>query len=360
MLGRDDGPSHGGVILHIGLDRDRVAARRANVICGMLGGVAAEIRDDDLGALPGIKLAGGEPDSAGAPGDDRNFSLQLARGSRMWRSAAIDCTDRRSTPRVVYHSSGLLATLVFGRRKRPETARACSENLTPMKIIDAQVHPPVPSQAWSPSFLPDQAAEASTESTLAAMSAVGVDAALVNSDLELCVAAVERAPDRLAGVPWLQLDVVDRATEVMEQIAAHPGLVAIRLTPGFPFDDTNVAAWRAGAFEPFLVEAARLQVPVCMFLPGHLDELHDTVRAHPHMRLIIDHLGFPPPPVVPVTEHTFDALLDLLALAEYESVAGVEVTGVPALSREPYPFTDVWPHLHRVLDAFGVEQAMSR
>ena len=32
--------------------------------------------------------------------------------------------------------------------------------------------------------------------------------------------------------------------------------------------------------------------------------------------------------------------------------------GAPTLSKESYPFADVWPALHRVLDAFGLDRVM--
>ena len=46
-----------------------------------------------------------------------------------------------------------------------------------------------------------------------------------------------------------------------------------------------------------------------------------------------------------------------LRLAAYPNVA-VKATGLPSLSREPYPFRDVWGPLLRVVEAFGCERVM--
>ena len=47
----------------------------------------------------------------------------------------------------------------------------------------------------------------------------------------------------------------------------------------------------------------------------------------------------------------------LLGLAPFPNVA-VKFCGAQLLSSEPYPHRDVWPRLHEVLDAFGVDRLM--
>jgi L-fuconolactonase len=47
----------------------------------------------------------------------------------------------------------------------------------------------------------------------------------------------------------------------------------------------------------------------------------------------------------------------LLALARYPKVF-VKCCGTPLVSREPYPYSDVWPHFHRILKAFGPQRCM--
>ena len=68
-------------------------------------------------------------------------------------------------------------------------------------------------------------------------------------------------------------------------------------------------------------------------------------------------LGLPQPPLMKVDDDLFSALPDLLALATHPNVA-VKVSGAPTLSRERYPFDDIWPKIHRILAAFGLERSM--
>jgi L-fuconolactonase len=56
-------------------------------------------------------------------------------------------------------------------------------------------------------------------------------------------------------------------------------------------------------------------------------------------------------------EDPLATLPEVLALAAAPNVC-IKATGVPSLSSRPYPFSDVWPAMHRVIEAFGVERVM--
>ena len=47
----------------------------------------------------------------------------------------------------------------------------------------------------------------------------------------------------------------------------------------------------------------------------------------------------------------------LLALAVHDNVA-VKISGACTLSREPFPYRDIWDPLGRVFDAFGFDRCM--
>ena len=53
----------------------------------------------------------------------------------------------------------------------------------------------------------------------------------------------------------------------------------------------------------------------------------------------------------------FAELPELLELAQLPNVT-VKLSGVATLSREPFPFADVRPHMHRIVEAFGPERLM--
>lgn len=88
-------------------------------------------------------------------------------------------------------------------------------------------------------------------------------------------------------------------------------------------------------------------MPVCVFAPAILRELGGLAAALPDLQLVVDHLGLPQPPLVPPDRpEPFGRLPELLSLARRPNVA-VKLTGAPTLSRQRYPFADLWPHLHR-------------
>jgi predicted TIM-barrel fold metal-dependent hydrolase len=103
------------------------------------------------------------------------------------------------------------------------------------------------------------------------------------------------------------------------------------------------------------VEAERQQVPVFVFCPRILPEIEKVARAHPGLQLIVDHFGLPQPPLMDADPEPFETLPQLLAMAELPNVA-VKFSGAPTLSKEPFPFVDLWPHLRQVVDAFGPER----
>jgi predicted TIM-barrel fold metal-dependent hydrolase len=53
----------------------------------------------------------------------------------------------------------------------------------------------------------------------------------------------------------------------------------------------------------------------------------------------------------------FARLPDLLAVSSHPNVA-VKLTGAPTLRTTPYSFNDLWPHLHQIVNAFGVDRVM--
>ncbi|WP_446045721.1 amidohydrolase family protein [Streptomyces olivaceus] len=226
-----------------------------------------------------------------------------------------------------------------------------------MEITDAQLHLPRPWSTWAhgdesyPSLL--------TEVVLAQMDAAGVDAAVLVSlpgvaPAEWCGTAAVRHPDRLAVV--LTLD--EAAPDIAEQVArAHeePGVLGLRINIAFPPD--ALERLRAGAYEKLLTAAEHHRMPVCVLAPGALPDIARVARAHPGLPLIIDHMGLNQPPLVRADAPPWRDLGSLLSLAARPNVF-VKLSGAPTLSDKPYPYPDIWPHLWRILDAFGVDRCM--
>ncbi|WP_203840542.1 amidohydrolase family protein [Winogradskya humida] len=226
-----------------------------------------------------------------------------------------------------------------------------------MDIIDAHLHLPAPWTPWEhgeESFLDLQA-----ELLLAQMDAAGVDAAVLISGplfapAGWCRAVVARYPQRLAVV--LPLD--ETAPDIAEQVQAvrdTPGVPGIRITTAFPPE--NAGRLRAGAYDALFDAADKYGVPVGVLGAGTLPDLAAVARARPGLALVVDHLGLDQPPYLPVSDSPWRGLDQLVALAEFPNVT-VKLSGAPTLSAEPYPYPDVWPHLRRVLDAFGADRCM--
>lgn len=224
-----------------------------------------------------------------------------------------------------------------------------------MDVIDTQVgEPPAPAGAtgW-----PDDPAWHATAAdlTIAAMDAVGVGAAvLMPHHLDYAEAAVRRYPDRLAYVVRVDHATVAHADRLAE-LAKRPGLVAVRLIVTAPEDGPGLELLRDGRFEPLLRSARQLGLPVFVFISGALEEMHAIAGRHPDLRLIVDHLGVKQGPLMAPDSPPFARLPQLLELAAYPNVA-VKFSGAPTLTESDYPFPDLWPHLRRVVDAFGPER----
>jgi predicted TIM-barrel fold metal-dependent hydrolase len=244
-----------------------------------------------------------------------------------------------------------------------------------LDIVDAQVHlytedaAPYP---WDQALYGNPAladmigrfqarvAHGSIEAMLAEMDAQAVQGALVVApaihgyDASYSVEAYRRHPDRFRVVGRVDAGR-DDIEDALAAWGADPAFVGLRLALGAPAAVDRVLA---GGDDRMLTAAQRAGLRVCVYAPGRFDLLTRIARGFPDLPLIIDHLGlFTMAMLDPGYGDTFAKLDGLLELAQYEQVA-VKFTSIPLLSREPYPHADVWPHLHRVIAAFGPERLM--
>jgi predicted TIM-barrel fold metal-dependent hydrolase len=72
---------------------------------------------------------------------------------------------------------------------------------------------------------------------------------------------------------------------------------------------------------------------------------------------VIDHLGLQQPFQPPAPAAPFVDLPKLLNLAVHDNIT-VKITGACTLSREAFPYKDIWDPLGRIFDAFGIERCM--
>jgi len=247
-----------------------------------------------------------------------------------------------------------------------------------MEIIDAQIHiwegtpggVGTPTRPWDTGYdFPfDMENPYTLSAARSAMDAVGIDAAVIalppnyrvmteagfhRYDSSYGQQAALSHPGRFAYVAHYD----HRDPEIETLVAGtrtHPGGLGTRVVI------RSTAEWHAferGDCRPLFAAAEKHQVPLMLFVSGRVSEAGAVARAHPGLQLIVDHLGLKQPPRMTPDPEPFQHLPELLALARCPNVA-VKITGAPALSRERYPFADLWPHLLRILDAFGPERVL--
>ena len=191
------------------------------------------------------------------------------------------------------------------------------------------------------------------------MAAEGVAGALLvqtipqGFDNRFLLKAAVRHPGRFGVVGVLDPAAADVEGDVARW-AATPDAVGLRLVI---LGEERVARLRGGHYEPLLAAAETSGVPMFVYAPRLLGEVEAIALGHPALTIVLDHLGLPQPPVLEVGENPWADLPAVLALARLPNVA-VKCSGLPTTSTQPYPFSDLWPMMHSVLDAFGPRRAM--
>lgn len=241
-----------------------------------------------------------------------------------------------------------------------------------MEIVDAQLHcweEDSPSRPWNPLYGARDPAEAANrahqsahpvtyQDLLRRMDASGVDAALLVTiapyapDNSYALEAAAAHPGRFAVVGRVDLAAADLESRIAGWRAA--GMVGVRLIIG---SEAERSTFRSGGFDRLFAACARSRLPLCVYPPGVVPELAPVAERHPELPLVIDHLGLAQPPLMQADPDPFQRLPELLALARFPNVS-VKLTGLPTLSRLPFPFEDLLPRLQRLLDAFGPERLL--
>lgn len=228
-----------------------------------------------------------------------------------------------------------------------------------MEIIDAQIHPPehfghIDPKKYDPEFLYILGLEMNRE----VMDAVGVDAAILSIDIKWIERAMQMYPDRFVGcvVPIEAGEATP--DDCIGQLRKTPGVVGF----GVPFSYWKtmqlVEAYTSGKVEPFIAAAEKHGLPLFLGAQGNARHVEPLARKYPNLTIVLNHLGLPSrPPMALVAPNVWETLPDLLNLAKYPNVA-LKFTGVTALSKEKWPYKDLWPNLNKVIKAYGPERLM--
>jgi L-fuconolactonase len=230
-----------------------------------------------------------------------------------------------------------------------------------MLTIDAQVHAYErnhPGRPWHAVLTGPP--EVTGDQMVAEMDAVGVDGAILVSaftmyryDASYAVVAQKRHPDRFAVVKPID-PANPAAAEIIADWKRTPGAVAARMLlirGGLTEDPTDPGLNRV------LAAAARSSLPVNLHIAGRLDQGIELIRRNPDTQVIVDHLGLIQPHAPPLPKEPWAELPKVLTLAKLQNVA-IKITGACTLSREPFPYKDIWDPVCRVMEAFGIDRCM--
>jgi predicted TIM-barrel fold metal-dependent hydrolase len=227
-------------------------------------------------------------------------------------------------------------------------------------IIDSQVHAyeaNTPKRPWH--SVPNWPPHVTGDEMVAEMDKVGVDSAIFISafsldryDASYAVEVARAHPTRMAIVK--PVDPEDPAVDdVVAEWKKTPGTVGIRIM----LTKENKRAPTHPGLERIARAAVRHDFPVNLLCWDNLDAGAELIDRHPDTRFIIDHLGILQPRTPPAPPQPWADLPKVLELAKRKN-AVIKVSGACTLSKEPYPFPDIWNPLARIFDALGFERCL--
>ena len=227
-------------------------------------------------------------------------------------------------------------------------------------IIDCQVHAyeaNTPKRPWH--SVPNWPPHVTGDEMVVEMDKVGVDGAIFISafglyqyDASYAVDVQKAHPKKFAIVKPVNPD--DPAVgEVIAEWRKQPGAVGVRimLPKEAGRDPTDPGIDRIAK------AAAQHGFPVNVLFWGNVDAGTTMIDRHPNTRFIIDHLGLLQPRVPPAPPEPWADLPKILDLAKRPN-AVIKVSGACTLSKQPFPYNDIWDPLARVFDAWGMERCL--
>jgi L-fuconolactonase len=265
--------------------------------------------------------------------------------------------DRRSVLRAGAAVAAAGPALLHGAHAEAQPRPSGASSIT---IIDAQVHAYAANTLERPwHSVPNWPPHVTGDEMVAAMDKVGVDGAIYISpvsmyqyDASYAVEVQKAHPDKFALVKPVNPD--DPAVaDIIADWKKTPGTVGIRII----MTKESKRAPDDPGFDRILRAAVRNDFPVNVLFWGNIDAGTALIDRYPDVRFIIDHLAIQQPSVPPAPPQPWADLPKVLELAKRKN-AVIKVTGACTLSREPYPFPDIWDPLARVFDAWGLDRCL--
>ena len=207
--------------------------------------------------------------------------------------------------------------------------------------------------------MPNWPAHVTGDEMVEAMDAVGVDGAIMISpfatyryDASYAEEVARRHPNRMAIVKPVDPDD-ENVADVIAKWKETQGAVGIRI---FLREEEKRAADHPG-FDRICKAAVHYDLPLNFLFWGRVDDGMKIIDRHPETRFIVDHLGLLQPRVPPAPAEPWADLPKILDLARRPN-AVIKISGACTLSKQPYPFPDIWDPLKRIFDAWGFERCL--
>ena len=163
----------------------------------------------------------------------------------------------------------------------------------------------------------------------------------------------ERVADGERGVPVGVTHDDPAVADVIADWKKTPGAVGIRIMlpaeSGRKADDPGL--------DRICKAAVKYDLPLNMLCWGNLGVGAALIDRHPDTRFIIDHLAIVQPRVPPAPAQPWADLPKVVDLAKRKN-AVIKVSGACTLSKEPYPFNDIWDPLAKIFDAWGMDRCL--
>ena len=227
-----------------------------------------------------------------------------------------------------------------------------------MEVVDAQVHiwgAHTPERPWPSRAHAQRATPVTADEVIGWMDAGGVDRAILvppsweGDRNDLALAAVEKHPRRFAIMGRLDPDAPGAHGQVARW-KEQPGMLGLRFTFHTP---VLLQPLLDGRFDGIWGEAERHDVPIMLLIHHpHMHLIDAVAKAHPRLRIVIDHLGLVNGEK---DAKAFRDLDKLVALAKRPNVA-VKSSALPCYTDEPYPYPGLHGYIRRVFDAFGARR----
>lgn len=229
-----------------------------------------------------------------------------------------------------------------------------------MPIIDSQVHAyeaNTPKRPWA--TVPNWPPHVTGDEMVEAMDKVGVDGAIFISSFSMyrydgsyAEEVARQHPGRMAIVKPVDPDDASVA-DVVAKWKETKGAVGIRI---FLREEEKRAPDHPG-LDRICKAAVDYDLPLNFLFWGRVDDGIKIIDRHPNTRFIVDHLGLLQPRDPPAPAEPWADLPKILDLAKRPN-AVIKVSGACTLSKQPYPFPDIWDPLKRVFDAWGFERCL--